>query len=318
MVFTEEQLKRFAQPISDTEEQMCKNAIKMVKDALSDSNYISAKSETTKLYDDSYSYSYTLRNSLNGRNIKIFVKGSYANNTNIKQNSDVDIAVILESTFRTKYRNDQSDSDYRFTSSSYDVIQFKNEVEGMLREKFGSDVERHNKCILIKGNGYRVDVDSVPCMRLRDYRNNYSQNSEFYLGGIVIKPDNGLEIINYPEQHIEQGVNKNKATNYMYKKMVRVAKHIKNEMDNSGFKYSKEVSSFKLESLLWNIPGDKYNKYSNYKYIFDKLVNYLYNNKSSISNFKEANGIKELFNSDAEKQFYIGFIDELKDFYEYY
>lgn len=34
MIFTEEQLRKYAKPLSETEENQCKNAIRMVVDAL--------------------------------------------------------------------------------------------------------------------------------------------------------------------------------------------------------------------------------------------------------------------------------------------
>ena len=36
MIFTEEQLKNYAKPLSETEENQCKNAIRMVSRALSE------------------------------------------------------------------------------------------------------------------------------------------------------------------------------------------------------------------------------------------------------------------------------------------
>ncbi len=36
MIFTEEQLKDYAKPLSETEENQCKNAIRMVSNALKD------------------------------------------------------------------------------------------------------------------------------------------------------------------------------------------------------------------------------------------------------------------------------------------
>ena len=49
-----------------------------------------------------------------GRKITLLVQGSYANKTNIPSESDVDVAVILESTFITKYRLGVSDENYNF------------------------------------------------------------------------------------------------------------------------------------------------------------------------------------------------------------
>ena len=78
------------------------------------------------------------------------------------------------------------------------------------------------------------------------------KNPDNYIGGIVIKADDGEEIINYPEQHIANGRKKNNNTNYYYKKMVRMLKKMRYLMNDNKYSSANNVSSFGLESLLWN------------------------------------------------------------------
>ena len=66
-------------------------------------------------------------------------------------------------------------------------------------------------------------------------------------------------------------------------------------MNDNGFRISDQISSFGLESLLWNIPDGIFTKYSSMKYIFEELVDYLYKNMGSFSMYYEANGIKNYF-----------------------
>ena len=80
MRYTESQLEGFTKPISDTENQRCENMIKMVKEAIQDY------------------YIETRDNKMNLSDYEIFLQGSYANNTNVKQNSDVDICVMYKNT----------------------------------------------------------------------------------------------------------------------------------------------------------------------------------------------------------------------------
>ena len=75
MKYTEATLELWTKPASDTEEQKIENTINMIKSA------INASSE----FDD--------------LTVEIFVQGSYANNTNVRTNSDVDVCVMLTSTF---------------------------------------------------------------------------------------------------------------------------------------------------------------------------------------------------------------------------
>ena len=269
MKFTEDQLKQYAAPLSETENQLCLNAISMVRDALKQLGFTDDNRAISKRYDNTYDYSLQMRSISGSRQIKIFIQGSYANNTNVRTQSDVDIAIVQEEIFQTKYRAGVSDENYHFTTVPSAPKTFKDEVQECLEYKFEDDVERKNKSIKIHGNTYRKDTDTVPCLRYRNYTEDYSNDVDNFIGGIVIKADDGTRIINYPEQHIENGRKKNNETNTYYKKMVRIAKKIRYLMeDDYGYASAKEVSSFGLESLLWNIPNATFTKYSTYKYIF--------------------------------------------------
>lgn len=322
MKFTEDQLKQYAAPLSETENQKCLNAIGMVRDALKRLGFTDNNKPISKLYEDTYAYALEMRSITGYRKVKLFIQGSYANNTNVRTESDVDIAVVQEEIFTTEYRisagaYSQSDVDYGFATAQSVAKSFKDEVQECLEYKFGNDVERKNKSIKVNGNTYRKDADTVPCRRYRDYRNDYSKDVNNYIGGIVIIPDQGYRIINYPEQHIANGKKKNNDTNYYYKKMVRIIKKMRYLMDDTGYSSAKNVSSFGLESLLWNLPDSIFIKYSIYSYEFGEIVDYLYNNRKVISNFKEANGIKPLCPTIEDITKYTSFINDLKIFYKH-
>lgn len=322
MKFTEEELKLYAAPLSETENQKCLNAIEMVRDALKCLGFTDEGKQIRKLYEDTYAYSLDMKSDAGTRKIRLFVQGSYANNTNVRSQSDVDIAVVQEDVFNTKYRSSssaypQSDSNYHFCDAKSTARSFKDEVQQCLQEKFASDVERKNKSIKVHGNTYRKDVDSVPCRRYRDYRNDFRNDVDNYVGGIVITPDQGDRIINYPEQHIANGKQKNTETNFYYKKMVRIMKNMRFLMDDQGCSYDSKVSSFGLESLLWNVPNDIFVRHSSYKFIFDEIVSYLHNHREDISTYKEANGIKVLCQNSDMVDAYKIFLDELYIFYEW-
>ena len=100
--------------------------------------------------------------------------------------------------------------------------------------------------------------------------------------------------------------------------MVRIAKEIRYQMSDSGYNYAERTNSFAVECLLYNIPDYIFTKYGIYKYIFDDIVEYLYNNKENINSFVEVNGIKRLCQDSVDSEvIYKGFIDELKEFYKY-
>ena len=319
MKYTEKQLCKMAAPISQSEDEKCKNAIRMVRDAMKKLNYTDDGEDIRSYMSESYSFTLDLRQQYTGKQITLLVQGSYANKTNIPTESDVDVAVILESTFITKYRAGVTDSNYGFMDGTFSVYELKNEIEKALNQHFGyQGVERHDKSIKVIGNTYRVDADVVPAYRSRDYSCDYLDDSNNYVGGIEIRPDSGGRIINYPEQHIKLGIEKNRVTNYNFKKCVRIIKSIREDMEKIGYTVSSKISSFGLESLLWNVNVSAYIKYSSVlRYTFDEVVSFLKNDFSNFDNYKEINGRKSLFPDIDTKIAYQKFINDLYDFYKY-
>lgn len=328
MKFTEAKLEEYSQPLSETEEKHCQNAIRMVSNSLKRLGFSEEGNVIKPLFPDTYSYSIELRNVSQNRKIKLLVQGSYANNTNVRTQSDVDIAVIQEEVFTTEYRKDtwypQTDADYNFTKAPTPAIAFKDEVQICLEKDFGSDVERKNKSIKVHGNTYRKDTDTVPCGRYRDYRKDFSKDVNNFVGGIRIVPDHGSVIINYPEQHIENGRKKNTNTNHYFKKFVRIMKkmrYLMQEDEKEIFRNAANgVNSFMLESLLWNIDDlwylDNCGKYRKV-YAFKLMIEFLIVNQNNFKSYKEANGIKPLCENDNAYQKLCLFVNALYGYYTY-
>ena len=147
MKYSKTILESYAQPISNTEKEQCEHAIDMVKDALVEYGY--KISNTRKNYSsEGYAFYYELRESDYSSTVTVLVQGSYANNTNIKRYSDVDVSVILKPIIPISLEK-------TFNS-------FKTKIYNALCRKFGSDVVRKNKSINVKGNTYRKSIDVVP------------------------------------------------------------------------------------------------------------------------------------------------------------
>ncbi len=61
MKYTEKQLNNMASPISQSEEEKCKNAIKMIRDAMKELNYTDDGKDIRSYVADTYSYALDLR-----------------------------------------------------------------------------------------------------------------------------------------------------------------------------------------------------------------------------------------------------------------
>ncbi len=79
MKYTEKQLNNMASPISQSEEEKCKNAIKMIRDAMKELNYTDDGKDIRSYVADTYSYALDLRQQYSGNKITLLVQGSYAN-----------------------------------------------------------------------------------------------------------------------------------------------------------------------------------------------------------------------------------------------
>ena len=90
-------------------------------------------------------------------------------------------------------------------------------------------------------------------------------------------------------------------------------------MQDSYISAASNVSSFALESLLWNIPDSHYLEYGKYRKVFHfkSIIDYLKSHKSDFGTYKEANGIKDLFPTSSDQTNMALFLDALDRFYDY-
>jgi len=162
-----------------------------------------------------------------------------------------------------------------------------------------------------------VDADVVPAYRYRDYSQDFLLKATNYVGGIEIRPDSGGRIINYPEQHIRLGRKKNTETSYYYKKMVRIMKSLKEDMLENRKSLPASISSFGIESLLWNVPNKEYVQYTSMGLCFSNVLVKLRADLVNFSHYKEANGIKPLFPSTSMLSDYQKFVLLMCDYFRY-
>lgn len=314
MKFKESTLKLYAASLSDSENAKCKNTIEAIRDALSDLGYTDDQKGISLLERDTLSYAVSMRNKYSEERIHIFIQGSYANNTCVRNESDVDIAVVREDLFEYAFGTTFSNPTLKEVKAAKEL---KDAVERVLKNRFPYQVHRGNKSIKVGGNTYRKHADVVPCLSLHYHNRYHLKDYQTYQDGVVIFADDGSVVRNFPKQHIANGRKKNTNTNYYYKKMVRIMKKMRHLMSDYGYSSADKVSSFGVESLLWNIPDLYFTKWNTYGYEFEELIQYLYNNRGILPNCLEANGIKALCPTQVEVTAYTNFINDLKAFFEF-
>lgn len=263
----EDAFKRWAAPLSASEQQKCENAEGMVRKAIS-------ASEALSKYD-----------------FRVFVQGSYKNNTNVRQNSDVDVCICLADVFfsdfdfAAPYTREQAG----LVDAGYTYVEFKSDVEIALKHYFGTAaVTRGNKAFDVHANSYRVDADVVACFTHRRYG-----SSGGFTEGTELRSDDGKSIINWPKQHHRNGVDKNTRTGSRYKKLARIFKGLRNKMNDEGIQAAEPIPSFLCECLIWNVPDSQMGASTLTEDVKSAIV-YLYNNTKNEADCHEWGEVSEL------------------------
>lgn len=261
----ETQFRQWAKPPSKTEQERCDNALSAVRQAVAAS---------TKLRP---------------RQISVFCHGSYRNNTNVRQDSDVDVGILCTDVCFCNLPEGTTDEMFGLKSSNYGFDQYKNEVEDALVNHFGrTAVKRGNKAFDVHETSYHVEADIAPFFEHRRY-----QSNGVPLKGAELRTDKGnSRIINWPEQHYENGVGKNTATGMRFKSIVRVLKALSNEMLEANIKTA-DIPGFLVECSVWNVPNANLQNTNYTENVRDTLI-FLYNNTKNDELCKEWGEVSEL------------------------
>jgi len=273
MNFSEQQLIKWSIPVSNSEDQKCQNAINQITTAL--------KSKF-------------------GNKITILLQGSYRNNTNVRQSSDVDIVMRYDDAYYSDLQklspSDVAIYNAQRTAAGYNFDELKADTQAALTAVFTTDIDRKNKCIQINGNSYRITADVIPCFVLKRFRNLQSIEAE----GIKFYTDDNKEIKSFPNQHYSNGTNKTNQTFRLYKRMVRILKVINYRLIDDGTISDKLVSSFFIECLVFNVHNSNFIS-GNYTQTLKNVILKIYNDMKNNANYTEVNELLLLFNNKSHR-----------------
>lgn len=266
----EDQLSKWTDPSSDTEKDKQDRTERMIREAIN---------SHAPFKDCSLS---------------VYAKGSYANSTNVRSDSDVDIAVECTDAW---YWGESEEGIYT-PGVPYKGIwtpaKLRSELLSAMKAKFPGQVDFSGlTAIQINSSSARVDADVVPCFSYRYYMKHGSRD-----GTKIFKTD-GSSIVNYPAQQLENGIAKNKRTGYAYKKGARLLKRIENAMAEDG-KF-RELPSFFMECLAYNCPDNAFAE-STWTECLRSMLLHIWNNlqgdEPTSGRWMEVNECFYLFHSD--------------------
>lgn len=265
--YSEETIASWTRPPSDHEEAKLANSEKAVKEAIAEDPFLSKKST------------------------KVFGQGSYANDTNVRLNSDIDINVRYDSVFYFKLPPKRTREEYGLTNSSnYTFTEYKAAVEGALVRKFGRENVIHDdKCLTVKETSTRVEMDVVPTWKHR----RYSENGT-YVEGVEFLSDKGNWIINFPLQHIDNGKIKNTDTQKRFKRLTRIYRKIRYKMIDEGIPVESGITSFLMECLVWNVSNPVFNQHDFWTERLKESLRYLYGHTMTDETCKGWGEVSEL------------------------
>ena len=169
------------------------------------------------------------------RGVEIFLQGSYANSTNIRADSDVDVVVMTKHIYRGAVQRLSAAAKAQYDAlpnATFTSIDLRSEVTDALVAYYGAGrVHPKNKCIKVDPKDGYVDADVVPCIQYQWYK--YNNVLTDFVEGIRITPrrrrDNQL-----PEGTHCEWKTKNAACLTKYKATVRQMKRLRNRCRRSG------------------------------------------------------------------------------------
>jgi len=234
------------------------------------------------------------------RSFSIFLQGSYANDTNVYADSDVDIVICSSSSFYFDISNlseaHKSIFHQEYPDGQYSWTQFRSEVITWLEQNYGYLVKCGNKAVFVKGSGSRRDADVLVSMEHRSFHSFPDAKQQQRVDGVVFWTKDGTKIINYPKQHSENCTGKHQATYGWFKPAIRILKNMRNRMVEDRLIQDGLAPSYFLEGLLYNVPNEKFG--SSYQRTFTDCMNWL--TRTDRTKFVCVNGLHLLFQDGSQ------------------
>jgi hypothetical protein len=222
-------LSAWIQPSSESEQDRQDRAVRMIRSAIDE------------------------HPAFEGVDIAIYAKGSYANNTNVRLDSDVDIVVQCDEVFYYDCAPGAHPATSLMTpySGIWTPALWRGEVVAALNAYFGSsEIDASGRiAIAIKETiGSRPNVDVVPSFKYRKY---WTLNPEEASEGSVVYATDSARIVNWPQQQLANGRQKNVRTGQRYKRFVRALKNAENVLRDARRISAKP--SYLMECLVYNV-----------------------------------------------------------------
>lgn len=235
------------------------------------------------------------------KDFDVFLQGSYKNSTNIYADSDVDLVVKLNSTYRRDLSKLSASQKSKYKDSvskaSYDWEQFHEDVVETFEDYYSSwSVSVEDRALVLDSSSLPLTADIVVSQQYRSYNSFRNTLNQSYDEGMVFwDVSTDEKLISYPKIHYSNGAEKNESTNRRFRETVRIFKNARSYLVSKDAISEGLAPSYFIECLLYNVFSSKYdyNLKDRYCSIVDWLV------EANISSFECQNGIQDLFGSQS-------------------
>jgi hypothetical protein len=178
-----------------------------------------------------------------------YLQGSYANSTNIRGNSDVDLVVETSAVYYSNLTEEEKRA-RTWTPGAFSWAEYYTEVLKALVNYYGAgQVHPGNKSIKVEAYGNRLPADVVPAVEYQEYRGGTLAG----IGMTFWARDPARQVINFPKLHISNGSDKNASTGARYKPIVRVFKNARERIIGGDDAKRKLFPSYFIECLMFNV-----------------------------------------------------------------
>jgi hypothetical protein len=198
----------------------------------------------------------------------VYAYGSHVNRTNIHAADPLDIVVADRTAVVSDLSALNDDERYACTrgleSDAPSVDEFATRVEHALRSAFGfgrGRVDGGNLAIVVTPCAGLPAAHIVVAAQYRRYIRFHSFVDQQFVDGIAIRGRrDGLQWLRFPGCDRRNSEDKDRATRGAFRRAVRMLKHARGALVERGLIESREAPSYALESLLFNLPDDRFSK----------------------------------------------------------
>lgn len=217
--------------------------------------------------------------------VKVYLQGSYKNDTNIRGDSDVDLIVELNTTFGHNAHelplNQKRLHDLAYENALSGWGEFRTDVIEALKDYYGGtyvDTTGNKSIKLLPASG-RLKADIIPAIKFRKYTHFRGTDNFHAERGIKFYHlATNRAIVNFPHHHFNNGKDKNSEirTNGWFKPTVRIFKNARTYLVDKNLLAKDAAPSYLLQSLIYNTPDNLFG--SSYQDTVFNILKYLYEN----------------------------------------